>query len=116
MITTVTPAPALVTLAPGQSLRTAVDAGGWLQVLEGPARMLSPPSWFAEAVFTTETVLRADDVHRLERGGWIEVSALHAPVSLRIHAPFEQPRAALLPAVPQPELRPVMRLMRLLMG
>ncbi|WP_422088211.1 hypothetical protein [Variovorax sp.] len=112
MTLTVNPAPDTVTMEPGQSLRTAVDAGAWLQVVEGRARMLSPPSWFGETLFMTEAMLAEGDVHRLERGGWIEVTALHAPVSLRIHAPY-------LPHVPapaDPELRPVMRLMRLLTG
>ncbi len=112
MITTVTPAPATLTLEPGQSLRTAVDAGAWLQVIEGRARLLSPPSWFGETVFMSETLLTEGDVHRLERGGWIEVSALHAPVQLRVHAPYK----AHVPPVQDPELRPVMRLMRLLTG
>lgn len=116
MTITVTPAPGAVTLQPGQLLRTAVDPGAWLRVLEGPVRMVSPPNWFGETVFTTETLLREDDVHRLERGGWIELSALHAPAYLVIHSPAEAAHAAHVPAEPRPELRPVMRLMRLLTG
>jgi hypothetical protein len=50
-------------------------------------------------------------VHRLERGGWIEVSAL-TPVHLRIHAPMASPA----PAPAYPEARPVMRFVRLLTG
>lgn len=112
MITTLSSAPALVTLEPGQSLRTAVDAGTSLQVAEGRVRLVSPPNWFGESLFMTEAALDEGDVHRLDRGGWIEVTALHAPALLRIHAPY-QPH---VPAQADPELRPVMRLMRLLTG
>jgi hypothetical protein len=113
MITTLSQAPDSIVLEPGQSLRTAVDAGAWLQVAEGRARVVSPPSWFGDTVFTAEAVLDEGDVHRLAHGGWIEVSAL-TPVHLRVHAPM----ASLAPA-PVPvhsEARPVMRFVRLLTG
>jgi hypothetical protein len=65
MITTLSQAPDSIVLEPGQSLRTSVDAGTWLQLAEGRARVVSPPGWFGETVFMTETLLDEGDVHRL---------------------------------------------------
>jgi hypothetical protein len=104
--------PDTVTLHPGQALRTSLDPASWLEMLEGCAQLVSPPSWFGDTVFTVKTVLNDGDVHRLERGGWIELSAL-TPVRLRVHAPQ---LAADAPASRPVETRPVMRLVRLLTG
>lgn len=112
MITTLSSAPASVTLEPGQSLRTAVDAGAWLQVAEGRVRVVSPPGWFGDTVFTAQTVLDEGDTHHLAHGGWIEVSALQSSAHLRVHAPV----AALAVVPEQKESRPVMRFVRLLTG
>ncbi|MDQ0015865.1 hypothetical protein J2W23_004266 [Variovorax boronicumulans] len=109
MITTLPQAPDSIVLEPGQSLRTCVDAGSWLQVAEGRVRVVSPPGWFGGAVFMSETVLDEGDVHRMALGGWIEVSAL-TPVHLRVHAPKGAPVSACS------EARPVMRFVRLLTG
>ncbi|MGJ7536187.1 MULTISPECIES: hypothetical protein [unclassified Variovorax] len=108
MITTLFQAPDSIVLEPGQSLRTSVDAGAWLQLAEGRARVVSPPGWFGETVFMAETLLEEGDVHRLPHGGWIEVSAL-TPVHLRVHVP-------LVAQVSPVEARPVMRFVRLLTG
>jgi hypothetical protein len=109
MITTLSQAPDSIVLEPGQSLRISVDAGAWLQLAEGRARVVSPPGWFGETVFMAETLLEEGEVHRLPHGGWIEVSAL-TPVHLRVHAPLA------LRAVAPVEARPVMRFVRLLTG
>lgn len=110
MITTLCEAPDSIVLEPGQSLRTAVDAGAWLQLAEGRARVVSPPGWLGERVFMTETLLGEGDVHCVPQGGWIEVSAITS-VHLRVHAPVRPVRAA-----PVEEARPVMRFVRLLTG
>jgi hypothetical protein len=62
-------------LEPGQTLRVAVDAGSWVHVAAGRVRLLSPPSWLGETMFRTQATLGAEEVHRVERGGWIEVVA-----------------------------------------
>jgi hypothetical protein len=62
-------------LEPGQTLRMAVDAGAWVRVLEGKVQLLSPPAWLGETVFNASATLGAEDVHVVERGGWIEVVA-----------------------------------------
>ena len=103
--------PDTVSLQPGQALRTSLDPATWLEMLEGRAQLVSPPSWFGDSVFTVKTALAEGDVHRLERGGWIELSAL-TPVRLRVHAPQQAPAPAARPT----ETRPVMRLVRLLTG
>jgi hypothetical protein len=108
MITTLSQAPDSIVLEPGQSLRTSVDAGAWLQLAEGRARVVSPPGWFGETVFMAETLLEEGEVHRLPHGGWIEVSALTA-VHLRVHVPPVGQVSAV-------EARPVMRFVRLLTG
>ena len=108
--TTLDRLPDTVVLQPGEALRAALDPATWLEMLEGRALLVSPPAWFGETVFTAKTMLNEGDVHRLERGGWIELSAL-APVRLRVHAQQRQAPAA-RPAEP----RPVMRLVRLLTG
>lgn len=113
MITTLSQAPDSIVLEPGQSLRTSVDAGAWLQVAEGRVRVVSPPGWLGETVFMTETLLDEGDVHRLSHGGWIEVSAL-TPVHLRVHASVAG--RASVAAVAPVEVRPVMRFVRLLTG
>ncbi|RIX73485.1 hypothetical protein [Acidovorax cavernicola] len=112
MITTLCEAPDFIVLEPGQSLRTAVDAGAWLQLAEGRARVVSPPGWLGETVFMTETLLTEGDMHRVPQGGWIEVSAVTA-VHLRVHTPE---RATRTPASAQAQARPVMRFVRLLTG
>ncbi|RTQ34678.1 hypothetical protein EJP69_09680 [Variovorax gossypii] len=112
MITTLSQAPDSIVLEPGQSLRLPVDAGAWLHLAEGRARVVSPPGWLGETVFMTETPLEEGDVHRLPHGGWIEVSAL-TPVHLRVHAPLSVRRA---PRAAVAEARPVMRFVRLLTG
>ncbi|MET3497555.1 hypothetical protein [Variovorax boronicumulans] len=111
MITTLSQAPDSIVLASGESLRTAVDAGTWLQMAEGRARVVSPPGWFGGTVYMRETVLDEGEVHRIEHGGWIEVSAL-APVHLRVHAPAK----GLGSGAELGEARPVMRFVRLLTG
>ncbi|MGJ7607941.1 hypothetical protein ACSFA7_26660 [Variovorax sp. LT1R20] len=109
MITTLSQAPDSIVLEPGQSLRTCVDAGTWLQVAEGRVRVVSPPGWFGGTVFMSETALDEGDVHRMAHGGWIEVVAL-TPVHLRVHAAMVSPASA------SSEARPVMRFVRLLTG
>lgn len=111
MITTLSQAPDSIVLEPGQSLRTCVDAGTWLQVAEGRVRVVSPPGWFGGTVFMSETALDEGDVHRLAHGGWIEVAAL-TPVHLRVHAPKVLPASVSASS----EARPVMRFVRLLTG
>ncbi|EGI78415.1 hypothetical protein [Hylemonella gracilis] len=64
-----------IELEPGQTLRVAVDAGAWVHVVAGHVRLLSPPSWLGETMFRAEVTLSAEEVHRVERGGWIEVEA-----------------------------------------
>jgi len=113
MITTLSQAPDSIVLEPGQSLRTSVEAGAWLQLAEGRARVVSPPGWFGETVFMTESLLEEGDMHRLPHGGWIEVSAL-TPVHLRVHAP-KAPAMAAKTAAPA-LARPVMRFVQLLTG
>ena len=109
--TTLDRLPDTVVLQPGEALRAALDPATWLEMLEGRALLVSPPSWFGDTVLTAKTVLNEGDVHRLERGGWIELSAL-TPVRLRVHAPQQASAPAAWPA----EARPVMRLVRLLTG
>ena len=109
--TTLDRLPDTVVLQPGEALRAALDPATWLEMLEGRALLVSPPSWFGDTVFTVKTMLNDGDVHRLERGGWIELSAL-APVRLRVHA---QPQAS-APAARPAQAWPVMRLVRLLTG
>ncbi|SDC67344.1 hypothetical protein SAMN05444679_104275 [Variovorax sp. CF079] len=92
-------------LEPGQSLRLAVDAGASLLVMEGRVRIVSPPSWFGDTVFSVENNFDEGEAYLAGRGGWIEVTAL-APVRLR-----GVPQSA--PAVPAVSSR-VARLVQLL--
>ncbi|MBT2322187.1 hypothetical protein J7E62_07440 [Variovorax paradoxus] len=68
--------PESIRLQPGQSLRVALDAGRSLLVAEGAVRIVSPPSWFGETVFTATATLAEGEVYLAERGGWIEIAAL----------------------------------------
>ncbi|MDH6592877.1 hypothetical protein M2165_002766 [Variovorax sp. TBS-050B] len=110
---TLDPPPPAIALQPGDTLRAALDPASWLQIEQGRAQLVEPPAWFGEAVFTAKTMLEEGEVHRLERGGWIELRAL-TPVRLRIHAPSMHAAAPLPSARAEP--RPVMRLVRLLTG
>ncbi|CAN7622646.1 hypothetical protein LJR290_004710 [Variovorax sp. LjRoot290] len=92
-------------LEPGQSLRLAVDAGASLLVMEGRVRIVSPPSWFGDTVFSVENSFDEGEAYLAGRGGWIEVTAL-TPVRLR-----GVPQVA--PAVPAVSSR-VARLVQLL--
>jgi hypothetical protein len=62
-------------LEPGQTLRVAVDAGAWIRVVEGRVQLLSTPAWLSETVFNASATLGAEDMHVVERDGWIEVVA-----------------------------------------
>ena len=95
------------TLLPGRSWRVALDAGTSLMVLEGRVRVVSPPSWFGEAMFTVKNDYLEGEAYVAERGGWIEVEAL-AP-SRVCGLPQPAPRGALQPS-------PVARLLRLLLA
>jgi hypothetical protein len=94
-------------LEPGQSLRMVVDAGASLLVMEGRVRIVSPPSWFGDTVFSVQNSFDEGEAYIAERGGWIEVTAL-TPVRLR-----GVPQAA--PAMPAANSR-VARLWQLLAG
>ena len=108
--------PDTLVLHPGQALRASLEPATWIEMLEGCAQLVSPPSWFGDTVFTAKAVLNEGDVHRLERGGWIELSAL-TPVRLRVHAPqLAADAPASRPVETRPDTRPVMRLVRLLTG
>lgn len=96
-----------ICLQPGQSLRIAVDAGCSLWVAEGSVRIVAPPSWFGETMFSATAMLQEGEVYRAERGGWIEVAALR-PARLQ-----GAPRAA--PSVRAASSR-VARLVQLLAG
>jgi hypothetical protein len=65
-------------LQPGQTLRVAVDAGSMLLVAQGCVRVISPPTWIGDTVFSVKTTLHDGEAHVVERGGWIEISALSA--------------------------------------
>ncbi|SCK42310.1 hypothetical protein VAR608DRAFT_4047 [Variovorax sp. HW608] len=65
-------------LQPGQALRVAVDEGFAVRVLEGSVQVVSPPAWFGENVFNVKSTVQAEEVHVVERGGWIEIVALSA--------------------------------------
>jgi hypothetical protein len=94
-------------LQAGQSLRVAVDAGFTLFVAQGSVRVTSPPAWFGEAVFSTKTMLEEGEAHVVERGGWIEVSAMSAAQVRGL------PRVA---GGPQATASPIARLVQLLTG
>ena len=99
--------PETTRLEPGQSLRVALDAGASLLVMEGRVRIVSPPSWFGDIVFSVQNSFDEGEAYVAGRGGWIEVTAL-TPVRLRGVA-----QAA--PAVPAANSR-VARLWQLLAG
>ena len=65
-------------LQPGQVLRVAVDEGFAVRVVEGSVQVVSPPTWFGENVFNVKSLVRAEEAHVIERGGWIEIVALSA--------------------------------------
>lgn len=105
MTTTLTQTPETLSLEPGQTLRTPLEAGAWLQVTQGRARLVTPPGWFGETVFMAERPMGEGDGYRCEKGGWVEVHALTA-----VRLVCVQRQAAALPA------RPAMRLVQLLTG
>jgi hypothetical protein len=83
-------------LEPGQTLRVAVDAGSWVRVVEGSVEVLSGPSWLGETVFKTRATLCAEDVHWVERSGWIEVVARSAARVQVLPAPVRSAHGARL--------------------
>jgi hypothetical protein len=93
---TLEPPPATIALQPGEAFRTALDRATWLEVRQGSVLLVAPPSWLGETVFTAQTRLGEGEVHRLARGGWVELVALTV-VRLRIHAPAPSTQAS--PAV-----------------
>ena len=68
--------PSATHLLPGQSLRVALDAGASLLVLQGRVRVVSPPSWFGETVFSVRNEFEEGELFEAGQGGWIELSAL----------------------------------------
>ena len=99
--------PSLTELLTGQSLRVALDAGAALMVLEGRVRVVSPPSWFGETVFTVKNDYREGEAYVAERGGWVEVEA-QGPARIR-GVPKPASHTALRPS-------PLARLLRLLLA
>jgi hypothetical protein len=80
-------------LQAGQTLRVAVDAGFTLVVTQGRVDVISPPAWFGETVFSVKTMLHEGEAHVVERGGWIEVSALSAAQLRGLPRPARKPQA-----------------------
>ena len=80
-------------LQPGQTLRVAVDAGFTLLVAQGCVRVVSPPAWIGDAVFSVKTTLHDGEAHVVERGGWIEVSALSVARVRGLPRPAPKPTA-----------------------
>jgi hypothetical protein len=78
MITTLSQAPDSIVLEPGQSLRTCVEAGAWLQLAEGACASCRRRAGSASTVFMSETAARRGRCASLPQGGWIEVAALSA--------------------------------------
>jgi hypothetical protein len=68
--------PPVTHLLPGQSLRVALDAGAALLVLQGRVRVMSPPSWLGETVFSVQNEFEEGELFQAGQGGWIELSAL----------------------------------------
>lgn len=81
-------------LQAGQTLRVAVDPGFTMLVTQGSVHVASPPTWFGETMFTMKTVLHEGEVHVVERGGWIEVSARSAAQVRGLPRPARKPQAA----------------------
>ncbi|EYC50762.1 hypothetical protein AZ34_06560 [Hylemonella gracilis str. Niagara R] len=88
--------PEFTALEPGQTLRVAVDAGAWVRVVEGKVQLLSPPAWLGETVFNASAELGAEDLHVVERGGWIEVVARSAARVQVLPAPVRSAHGARL--------------------
>jgi hypothetical protein len=80
-------------LQPGQMLRVAVDAGFTLLVTQGCVNVVSPPTWFGETVFSEKATLHDGETHVVERGGWIEVSALSVAQVRGLPRPAPKPFA-----------------------
>ena len=81
-------------LLPGQSLRVALDAGASLLVLEGRVRVVSPPSWFGETVFSVKNEFQEGELFEAGQGGWIELSALSEARVQGLPQPARPARAA----------------------
>jgi hypothetical protein len=81
----------ITSLQAGQTLRVAVDPGFTMLVAQGSVRVCSPPAWFGETMFSTRTLLNEGEAHVIERGGWIEVSALSAAQVLGLPQPARKP-------------------------
>ncbi len=63
-------------LEPGQTLRIAVSPGFAVRVVEGSVQLVPPPSWLGDTVFSARATLHTEEVHVIERRGWIEIVAL----------------------------------------
>lgn len=69
-------------LQPGEVLRAPLEAGDGLLVLRGRVRVVSPPGWFGDTVFSSRQVYQEGEVHQAGLGGWVEVEAL-SPAALQ---------------------------------
>ena len=71
-------------LARGECRRILVEAGSELVLIDGRARVRQPPCWLADSVQVAEFALAAEEMRRVEEGGWIEVQAAEAATLLVI--------------------------------
>ena len=70
-------------IAPGECLLLPVSRGTLLFAVEGHVRVVEPPRWVAEQMFSVERRLEPGQAHEFEREGWVQLSAL-APAPARI--------------------------------
>ncbi len=68
--------PAESTLAAGQTLCLALDAGTVLLATQGRVRIDEAPRWLADAMVPVPRLLGEGQAHAVERSGWLRVTAL----------------------------------------
>lgn len=62
-------------LAAGCVQRVLVEAGSSIVLTQGVVTVSFPYAWMAERVVAREALVRAEEIHCLEEGGWIDLLA-----------------------------------------
>ena len=67
--------PMVLMLAAGCVQRVLVEAGSSIVLTQGVVTVSFPYAWMAERVVAREALVRAEEIHCLEEGGWIDLLA-----------------------------------------
>lgn len=67
--------PTRSSLRQGQSLWIYAETGVTVLNARGTLQVVAAPQWLGDQIYQRDILLREGDTHRVERAGWIKISA-----------------------------------------